>query len=96
MRYSTEVPPRHPDPDDKPLVRVERPPQPTASSDPQRTVRAAAWEYHHVAQQIGVPPLADAELTALGADGWELVNVVHDNRGALNYYFKRPKRSFRS
>jgi len=93
MRYRIEVPPRHPDPDRDPVVRVERVPQPIVSSDPQRMVRTVAWEYHQIAQPIGVPSVTAAELNALGADGWELVTVVNDNRGALNFYFKRPKRS---
>ena len=93
MTYRTEVPPRHPEHD--PVVRVERLPQPTGSSYSQGPAAAAAWEYHHVAQQIGAPALGQAELNTIGADGWELVGVVTDSQGVLHFYFKRPKQTFR-
>jgi hypothetical protein len=92
MTYRTEVPPRHPEHD--PVVRVERLPQP-GSSYSQGAVPVVAWEYQHLAQQIGAPALGPAELDTLGVDGWELVGVVTDSQGVLHFYFKRPQRPSR-
>lgn len=52
-----------------------------------------AWEYKLVTLQMD-----EAKLTALGADGWELVGIVQDTK--IGYvddlskrlYFKRPKK----
>ena len=42
------------------------------------------WEYKHMA--VESPP-DEAELNALGADGWELVGVV-PAANAVHFYFK--------
>lgn len=52
-----------------------------------------AWEYKIVSLQMD-----EAKLSALGADGWELVDIIHETK--IGYvddlskrlYFKRPKR----
>jgi hypothetical protein len=43
------------------------------------------WEYRHVTSEIAPD---QAELNALGADGWELVSVV-SLLNAVHLYFKR-------
>jgi hypothetical protein len=52
-------------------------------SDPQQ------WEYHILKRGWSASKRIAAEITLLGADGWELVAI-----DALNgyLYFKRPKR----
>ncbi|WP_248354662.1 DUF4177 domain-containing protein [Anaeromyxobacter oryzae] len=49
------------------------------------------WEYKHVARDLEKEAAPDeAELNALGADGWELAGVLaHGN--AAHFYFKRQK-----
>jgi hypothetical protein len=46
-----------------------------------------AWEYHKSS--------GDAELEALGQDGWDLVAVVPSLSGDPTLYFKRPAHDFR-
>lgn len=50
-----------------------------------------AWEYRHVTRGLGGAELSDAELTALGAEGWELVGIYGDQRN-VHFYFKRQTR----
>ena len=46
-----------------------------------------AWEY---ASTVTPGPAPREQLAGLGADGWELVSVVHLGPGQLLYVFKRP------
>lgn len=51
-----------------------------------------AWEYRHITRDVAAEDeLSDAELTALGADGWELVGIYGDQR-SVHFYFKRQTR----
>lgn len=47
------------------------------------------WEYKHVVRRVPDESLLhEAELNALGADGWELVSVSTEPT-AVHFYFKR-------
>jgi hypothetical protein len=46
------------------------------------------WEYKHLVRAPDLPLRDEAELNALGRDGWELVGVYAEAGGA-HFYFKR-------
>jgi hypothetical protein len=48
----------------------------------------ATWEYKQVVRRPPQGLLQEAELNALGAEGWELVSVVGEG-GSVHFYFKR-------
>jgi hypothetical protein len=49
-----------------------------------------AWEYRRILRNLRTEePPAEAELDALGADGWELVGLFCDSP-FLYLYLKRP------
>jgi len=51
---------------------------------------STTWEYRDVARRAPDEALPDeAELEALGAEGWELVAVLEQD-GTVHFYFKRP------
>jgi hypothetical protein len=53
---------------------------------------APTWEYRHLVRDLSTEGLpSDAELDALGAEGWELVTVLTDGRSA-HFYWKRQVR----
>jgi hypothetical protein len=60
-------------------------PPPDVRVQPPLVYVPAVWEYRHVTSEIAPD---DAELNALGADGWELVSVV-SLLNAVHLYFKR-------
>ena len=77
------------------------PPLPTPPGfDPTPRVRIAppmvyveeTFEYRTLTRDLttATPP-TEAELSALGKEGWELVSVLHDGRTA-HWYFKRVAR----
>jgi hypothetical protein len=49
------------------------------------------WEYHEVVRDVSAGLLSEAELNALGSDGWELAGVV-PTAGEVHFYFKRERR----
>jgi len=50
------------------------------------------WEYRIVTKSVGEEPsLSEADLNALGKDGWELVGVV-PIQATVRFVFKRAKR----
>ena len=49
------------------------------------------WEYRDVTRDLDAEGLpSEAELNALGAEHWELVDTVADGR-TVHFYFKRAK-----
>jgi hypothetical protein len=52
---------------------------------------ATKWEYKHLTRAADSPALEEAELNALGTEGWELIGVMADAR-ASHFYFKREAR----
>jgi hypothetical protein len=48
----------------------------------------AVWEYEHLVRPAQDSEADEAELARLGAEGWELVNVVFDGV-AHHLYLKR-------
>ena len=71
-----------------PIVPV--PPAITHLAVPQVPVLPPAWEYRHLTRSSDAPAMDEAELNALGRDGWELVAVLVDARGT-HFYFKRER-----
>ena len=59
----------------------------SAPPPPRRPVRRTRWDY--VVEELGALD-SNAELTRLGADGWELAAVVGEP-GAYRGVFKRPR-----
>jgi len=52
---------------------------------------AAVWEYKHLERELGAEaPLGEAELNALGAEGWELAAVI-PAASRIHFYFKRSR-----
>jgi hypothetical protein len=50
------------------------------------------WEYHS-SVNYSISEKGDAEASALGAQGWELVSVTYDaSANFLRAFYKRPKR----
>jgi len=49
------------------------------------------WEYREVVRDVSAGLLSEAELNALGADGWELAGVV-PAAVQVYFYFKRERR----
>jgi hypothetical protein len=48
-----------------------------------------AWEYRELRRSLpDQGPLSEAELNALGTEGWELVGI-YPEAAALHFYFKR-------
>lgn len=76
------------------LLRVpetrERPHSPEpARSEPPVVFVPPTWEYKHLLRRVPHESLLDeAELNALGAEGWELVSVYAEAPG-VHFYFKR-------
>jgi hypothetical protein len=71
------------------------PPQPTdpipvRHVEPPMVFVAPAWEYRQL-YKPGSVPADEAELNALGAEGWELAGVASDS-GGVHFYFKRQLR----
>lgn len=48
------------------------------------------WEYKRLTRPTDTPELDEADLTALGRDGWELVGVVAGPK-STHFYFKRER-----
>lgn len=47
------------------------------------------WEYKCIKKELGDQDrMNEEELNSLGQEGWELVQVIHDEN-VLRYYFKR-------
>jgi hypothetical protein len=52
---------------------------------------APRWEYKTVVRDLETEELpAEAELDALGSDGWELTGVANAGR-RVHFYFKRER-----
>ena len=85
-----EVPPQ-PVPFPQPHVPVvPSPPRVAHVSIPQVPALPPTWEYKQVTRAGEMPALDEAELNALGRDGWELVAAVTDAQ-ATHFYFKRER-----
>ena len=68
------IPPREPQPIRPPMVYVEKP---------------LKWEYKQVVRNLEQEkPLDEAELNALGEEGWELSGIAQQPP-LTYYYFKR-------
>ena len=71
------IPPREPqqrEPIRPPMIYVER---------------RLKWEYKQIVRNLkGEQPLDEAEMNALGADGWEMSGVAQ-HRPMTYFYFKR-------
>ena len=50
------------------------------------------WEYREVLREGGTDLLSEAELNALGSEGWELTGIVPGG-DRVHFYFKRERRS---
>ena len=50
------------------------------------------WEYKDVVREVATELVSEAELNALGAEGWELTGVVPAGT-QVHFYFKRERRS---
>ncbi|HJU75636.1 MAG TPA: DUF4177 domain-containing protein [Gemmatimonadaceae bacterium] len=49
------------------------------------------WEYKHLTRPLGASALPEeAELNALGAEGWELTAVINEP-AQVHLYFKRQR-----
>lgn len=51
---------------------------------------APSWEYRHVVRELAEGPPGEAELDALGAEGWELAAAFTQGASA-HLYFKRER-----
>jgi hypothetical protein len=71
-----------------PYVPPVPPPVPDVRVQPPLVYIQPVWEYKHL---VADTALEDAELNALGAEGWELVGVV-PAPSATHLYFKRLAR----
>jgi hypothetical protein len=69
---------------------VPLPPPVSHMAVPQVPMRPPRWEYKRLTRPADTPHMEDAELNALGHDGWELVGVVATAQGT-QYYFKRER-----
>jgi hypothetical protein len=58
--------------------------------EPPMVFVAPAWEYRQLYKPAGETP-DEAELNALGAEGWELTGVS-PGPGGVHFYFKRQLR----
>jgi hypothetical protein len=66
--------PKQPDPVRPPMVYVKR---------------SLKWEYKQIIRNLGEEqPLDEAELKALGEDGWEMTGITQQPPKTI-YYFKR-------
>jgi hypothetical protein len=74
-----------------PLAQLQ-PPEliPVRHLEPPVVFVAPAWEYRYVFK-TGAMLADEAELNALGAEGWELAGVSTDP-GGVHFYFKRQLR----
>jgi hypothetical protein len=50
------------------------------------------WEYKEVVREVESGLLSEAELNALGAEGWELASAVPAD-AQVHFYFKRERRT---
>ena len=69
----------------------DRSAEPTVAPPMVYVSEKTAWEYKQIARSLARDELPDeAELNALGADGWELAGILADSSSA-HFYFKRLK-----
>lgn len=85
-------PPPHPFPPPHVPITPTPPPPPAVGhlAVPQVPVLPPTWEYKHLTRPTDTPELDEADLTALGRDGWELVGVVAGPK-STHFYFKRER-----
>jgi hypothetical protein len=80
-----------PAPQPQPVPHPTAPPAPApGSSIPLPMVHVAPmWTYKHVQRPVGeLAQVGDAELDALGAEGWELAGVATES-ATVHFFFKR-------
>jgi hypothetical protein len=85
------IPEPAPQPQPQPTPHPTAPPEPGHGSPlPLPMIyMEPVWAYRHVQRPLAeLAALADAELDALGADGWELAGVTSDEKVA-HFFFKR-------
>lgn len=86
------APPPHPFlPPQVPITPT--PPPPPAIGHlavPQVPVLPPTWEYKRLTRPTDAPEVDEADLNALGRDGWELVGVV-PGPTSTHFYFKRER-----
>lgn len=88
------VPPQPIPPHPLPLPFPPSPPLPEpehrAPLQPPMVYVATVWEYRHLHRALegDAPPIAEDELNALGAEGWELTAVLPAPSG-VHVYLKR-------
>lgn len=77
------------------MARLSIPPEPDRPLGipvhPPVVYVAPSWEYKHVVRELardGAP--GEAELDALGAEGWELAAAITQG-GSAHLYFKRER-----
>ena len=75
-----------------PAVPPMQPPANVPAPSPMIYIsQGPAWEYKQIVRDLSAEKLpTDAELNALGRDGWELVTVISRESGVY-FYFKRTK-----
>ncbi|HEX3159275.1 MAG TPA: hypothetical protein VHQ45_12205 [Gemmatimonadaceae bacterium] len=85
MPLSSTVPPYPPSPPFPPAPQ----PGPRAPLQPPLVYVAPVWEYRKLTRPLGAETLpTEAELDALGAEGWELAAVVPEG-ARVHFYLKR-------
>lgn len=84
--------PHRPDPVVPPWSPIPpAPAPPQVGIHPPLVFMPPVWEYKRLVRAGGDPDADDVELERLGAEGWELVNVVFDGV-AQHLYLKRQLR----
>ena len=78
--------PKHPIPD---IPQPQTPQRPHAAPTIY-VYEKQKWEYKTISRKAGRRMMSDAELSALGESGWELVGVVPLAR-EVQFYFKRAR-----
>lgn len=85
-----EVPPPPPPFPPPHVPTAPLPPPVVHMAVPQVPMLPPTWEYRRLTRSTDAPAMEEAELDALGGDGWELVGVVVGPEGT-HFYFKRER-----
>lgn len=75
-----------------PAPRPFLPQMPNVHVQPPFVFVQAEWEYREVVRNLDdTGAMTEADLNALGAEGWELASILQDGRN-VRYYLKRQLR----